>query len=368
MKKMAILVLVYFVVTAFALVIISKGGEKMYLLNWGEYIDPLLIEEFEEKNNVTVIMEEVGSSEEMHQKINTGATNYDIAIPGDYIIEKLYKDKLIKEIDFTKLKNYKEDMFSDDLEVLRNDFFEGNEKVSVPYFWGAYSIIYSNLKPGVKEAVEKHGFNIFFNRSLTPSGTKIGMYNIPRFAVTCYLLNNNIDINTTDFDKDNLGDKITSAVKAQNYNQWGDDLLKKQVSVGNLDVAFVQLGDFFDQYYITEADGDEVTFSCFIPQNTAAFFDGMVIPKTSKNTEMAHKFIDFFLDTEVAYLNASYVGYSPAIKSVISTIEEDEDFDEMLLKYPFYTNPFGGRSGSLFRDLGSTYSTRVEKIINSAKG
>ena len=40
------------------------------------------------------------------------------------------------------------------------------------------------------------------------------------------------------------------------------------------------------------------------------WFDNMVIPKTAKNIEGAHKFINFMLDPEVAAQNADYVGYS----------------------------------------------------------
>ncbi len=367
MKKILIIALTYIVITAVALVIIIDTGSKMYLLNWGEYMDPQLIEEFEEKYNVSVVMDEVGSSEEMYQKISSGTTKYDLAIPGDYVIEKLYKDNLIDTIDFSLLENYEENMFNDDLEILRSEFFEGNQSVSIPYFWGAYAIIYSEKKAGVKEAVEENGFDVFFNKGALPSGTKVGMYDIARWLCTCYLLNNGMDVNTTDFDTDGLADKISKAAKSQGYTMWANDALKKSIAEGNLDVAFVQLGDFFDQYYITVDSDADVTFGCYIPDYTAAFYDGLVIPKNAAHKDLAHKFIDFFLDTDVAFENACYVGYSPTIKSVIQTIEEDEEFDEMLELYPFYTNPMADKTGSLFRDLGTAYSTRVEKIYNAAK-
>ncbi|EAD8004151.1 extracellular solute-binding protein, partial [Listeria monocytogenes] len=47
------------------------------------------------------------------------------------------------------------------------------------------------------------------------------------------------------------------------------------------------------------------------------WFDNMVIPKTAKNVDGAHKFINFMLKPENAAINAEYVGYAtPNAKAV----------------------------------------------------
>jgi spermidine/putrescine-binding protein len=56
--------------------------------------------------------------------------------------------------------------------------------------------------------------------------------------------------------------------------------------------------------------------------------DAFVIPKTSRNSEMALKFIDFFLDPKNAYRNASVVGYCTPIlaayKWIIDPLEAEK--------------------------------------------
>ncbi len=56
----------------------------------------------------------------------------------------------------------------------------------------------------------------------------------------------------------------------------------------------------------------------------------MVIPKTSKNIEGAHAFINFMLDAENAAQNADYVGYSTpnaaAWELMDAEVIEDERF------------------------------------------
>ena len=88
-----------------------------------EYINQELITKFEQEYNAIVIEETVTSSETMFQKITAGTTSYDVAIPGDYMVTKLYKEGLLKEIDVNNqelknLNNYKT-MFNDDLTKLR---------------------------------------------------------------------------------------------------------------------------------------------------------------------------------------------------------------------------------------------------------
>ena len=61
------------------------------------------------------------------------------------MVTKLYKEGLLKEIDVNNqelknLNNYKT-MFNDDLTKLREASMKETITYSMPYFWGAYSMI-----------------------------------------------------------------------------------------------------------------------------------------------------------------------------------------------------------------------------------
>lgn len=58
------------------------------------------------------------------------------------------------------------------------------------------------------------------------------------------------------------------------------------------------------------------------------WFDNMVIPKTAKNVEAAHKFINFMLDAEVAALNTEWVSYSMPNKAALEFMPEEMVEDE----------------------------------------
>ena len=371
MKKLIFLLIPAIILSC--IVIFTGSTSCLYLLNWGEYIDPSLITEFEAEYNTTVIMEEVGSSEDMYQKIKSDITPYDIAIPGDYMVERMYEEDMLYKIDLTSLTNYSSDMFNDDLTNLRkNDFFTDNEEYCIPYFWGAYGLLYTTRKPYVEDVVKTNNWDAILNRDVygtNKDDVKLAMYSVPRFGTTAYLLDNDKDVNTNKV-SDFAG--LVTTMKATNYDLWGDDSIKKQIAAGNIDVGLTQLGDFFDQYYLSTSSNEEVQFSYYIPEKTSAFFDAMVIPKTSKNQDIAYDFIDFMLDTDNSFQNTTYVGYSPTLKSVVNKLKEDPDYADLISNYPFYIDPLQGKDATLFRyidemDDGTNYQDFLQGLINQVK-
>jgi len=55
-----------------------------------------------------------------------------------------------------------------------------------------------------------------------------------------------------------------------------------------------------------------------------------VIPKKARHLDLAHKFIDFLLDPEIAYLNASVVGYCTPLQKSYEMIVGYEGDDQWL--------------------------------------
>ncbi len=395
MKKVIIIFTSIILFTILSLIILNTGSSSnsLYLLNWGEYIDSELLTKFEEEYNVTIVEETVTSSETMYQKITSKTTSYDVAIPGDYMVKKLYDEDMLYPLDVTNdkynnLLNY-EDMFTDSLTNLRKENMPETIKYSMPYFWGAYSIIYSTLNEEVENVVKENGFNALFDKTLYDSSVKTGMYSTARWAISSYLISQNLDPNLEEFDET----KVSSDIKASSFDVWGDDQLKRKVATGTLDLCFTQLGDFFDALYLALNEGldkesalsglEGLNFNVYVPDTTIAFFDSMVIPKTSKNQELANTFINFMLDTNNAYQNAKAIGYSPTLKSVVNKFEENssdlyyEDENDssrnVTIKnlcdtYKYYLDPLCSSSKVyLLEAKDSNYMTLCETIINQAK-
>lgn len=398
MKKILISSLVFLLsFSVFAIVYLFAPNTIMYLLNWGEYIDKDLISKFEKEYNCQVIEEDVTSSEAMYQKITSKTTNYDVAIPGDYTVHQLYEEGYLKEIDiknssYETLNKY-DSIFNDSLKSIMDEYMVDSSKKDfssyyMPYFWGSYSLLYSESDEGVANILKEEGFKALWNRDEFSSEVKIGMYDNSRWIISSYLMGKGLDPNITSYDgkKDSdlsaeIKNDCINALKSTKFNEFGNDSLKRNVANGSLDFCFTQSGDFFDALYLSYSEGSkEPNFNVYVPKLTSAFFDSMVIPTTSTNYDLANKFINFMLREENAYQNARAIGYSPTLKSVASLFQEkakqgepyyeDENnkvsLSSFLEKYPYYLNPlYNTEKAYLLEPKSKEYLTTCEAIFNS---
>ena len=107
--------------------------------NWGDYIDPNLLKDFEKQTGYKVVYETFDSNEAMMTKLQQGGTKYDVIVPSEYMIEALKEEDLLLGLDHTKLPNMKQL----DSQFMDLAFDPGN-KYSLPYFWGTLGIIYNS--------------------------------------------------------------------------------------------------------------------------------------------------------------------------------------------------------------------------------
>jgi spermidine/putrescine-binding protein len=350
MKK-GFLALVLFL-SVFLLAACGGNEEKLYLLNWGEYMDQDLVIAFEEEYGVDVVYTEVGSNEEMEVLIKAGTTSYDIAFPSDYMVDKLATQGLLNEIDYDRLTAFENVAILEDVLSLYED--KDYAPYLVPYFWGTIGIMY-NLET-VDEA-DLTGWEVLFEMT---DKYDVGMYDSARDAVASALFYLGYDVNT------NIAselDEAEAALSSADFAIFGEDNLKTQVIQGNLDMALVYSGDYFDELYAAEEDEREANFGYFVPETTNVWVDTFVIPTTSEQTDLAYDFINFMLDEDNATQNADWVGYAPVLEEVYAMLTSDEygyDYDNY--------NPYPeNASREMYEYVSEERYARLNEILNNAK-
>lgn len=324
MKKIVSLFLVG--MSMFILASCGGKGADLIILNWGDYISDELVRGFEEEYGVSVRIATTDSNEQMYSSIVNQNAEYDLVVPSDYMLDQMKQDGLINEIDFSKLENYTNDLYVEELQTLIDDNASGYKNYFIPYFWGSLGIMYNKKITGVEEAVLENGYKVFFEQNLLPTGSKVGMYNSSRDSLAAAEMYLGYSLNTKSTAEI---DECMNLLKSTSFSAWGTDDLKIKVSQGNLDVALVYSGDFFDAYYSDVEAGSEDNldnYSIYSPaEHNNVFFDGIAIAKTVTNEELAYKFLDYILVHDNSYLNAEFVGYCPTIQSVYNQILEDEE-------------------------------------------
>ena len=85
----------------------GASGKQVIVYNWGDYLDPDVIDLFEEETGIHVVYEEYETNEIMYPKVQSGAIAYDVVCPSDYMVQRMIENDLLAEIDFDHVPNIK---------------------------------------------------------------------------------------------------------------------------------------------------------------------------------------------------------------------------------------------------------------------
>lgn len=281
------------------------------VFNWGEYISDgsdgslNVIKEFTKRTGIQVDYQVFSTNEEMYAKIISGSTDYDVLIPSDYMIGKMINEDLLAKLDFSNIPNYK---YIDD--AFKNLEYDPTNEYSVPYTWGTVGIIYN--KTMVTDPVDS--WDILWDSNYAG---QILMFNNPRDSYGIALKKLGYSQNTADRDEI---DQATDELKKQKLvvQAYVMDEIFPKMTAGEAALAPYYAGDAVTMI----SDNPDLDF--VVPkEGTNRFVDAMVVPKTSKNKDLAEQFINFMLEEEVALANIEYIGYSTPMRNVKALLDEE---------------------------------------------
>ena len=313
MKKLVAAVAVFALALSLVTCFANKSGGKqesreLRIYNAGEYIDTALLEQFEQEYNCTVIYETFESNEMMYTKLQAGDA-YDILVPSDYMIERLIREDYLQPIDWSLLSNA-EGLNPD---IMDKEYDPGNV-YSVPYFWGNVGILYDTSVVDPEDLDE--GWNLLMD---TKYAGNLYMYDSERDSFMIALKALGYSMNT--HDEAEIREAYEWLIRQRDTMKpvyAGDDVIDNMIS-GNKALAVVYSGD--GAYIMSE--NEDLGF--LMPEEgTNLWYDAMVITQDCQNVELAHEFIDFMLQEDVAYTNTQYVGYSSPVLSVYEQMQEDD--------------------------------------------
>jgi len=295
----------------------ASSNGKVVVYNWGEYIDPEVIEIFEEETGITVLYDEFETNESMYAKVATGAVHYDLICPSDYMIKKMIDEDLLQPIQLENLENY-EQIGTQYLKQASQ--FDPTNEFAIPYTWGTVGILYN--KTMVKEPIdewadlwdETYSDNILMQDSVRDA-----------FLVSLKMLG--YSANETDETKlQEACDKLIEQkpiVQAYVVDQVRDKMISGEAAIGVIysGEAIYTQRENSDLEYVIPKEGSNV------------WIDGWVMPKDAENVENAETFLSFLLRPDIALMNFEYITYSTPNEGARALIE-DEDIKNSTIAFP----------------------------------
>lgn len=272
----------------------SSAGEngELVLYTWENMFPQEVLDAFTEETGIQVTYSNFDTDETMLARLETAkGGDYDLVIADDYIIETAIQQGLVQELDISKLENY-----GSINPVYQGQFFDPEDKYTVPYGAGVQTIVYD---PSVVD-VDIQGYADLWDASLEDNVGIIGSFRVINGMALKVL---GESYNTEDLAAiDAAGEKLLELapnIRLIKDDNTQDDLLSGEVGAAVLYTSQVTLAKM--------ANPDlEVVF----PQEGIGFgIMAQFIPVNAPHAENAYKFIDYILQPEVAAQCFEYIGY-----------------------------------------------------------
>ncbi|MDR1545224.1 MAG: spermidine/putrescine ABC transporter substrate-binding protein [Deltaproteobacteria bacterium] len=307
----------------------------MNLFIWSEYIDLEVISDFEETHNAKVRLDYYESNEEMIAKMQAGRQGtYDIIVPSTYYLTGLISQGLVQPLKrelLTNIGNLAPDFRKIDVDP-------GN-RYSLPYQWGTSGMVIltddiSSITPS---------WSVLFDPESEPGNFLI--FDTARDAIGSALKYLGHSANTiVPEELAEARDLLTATKNRPTFMGFDNGVsgLAKVVS-GVASVAQVYNGEAVRAsretpgvHYVLPKEGCEI------------WVDLLAIPADAPNVELAHEFLNYLLEPEVAAKVAIFNSYATPNQAAMAFIPEEDLNDPGI-----YPPPELVAKMEYFKDLGA---------------
>ena len=298
----------------------SSGSESkdrvVNVCSWGEYIDEDLIYQFEEETGIKVNYQTAESNEALYSLLKTGAGDYDVIVPSDYMIGRLIAEDMLAELNYDNIPNYA--LIDDQYKGLS---YDPDNKYTVPYTWGTLGIIYNTTM--VDEPITS--WDAMFD---TKYAGQVLMIRNSRDALAAALLDLGYDINSTD--EAQIREAYTLLSNAKNagvYQAFVMDEIFQKMEGGNAAIAMYYAGD-----YLTMLENNP-DLAYVVPEEGSNWFvDAMCVLKDAQHKDEAEEWINFIAGTDANLANMDYIWYASPNTEALATYPDyyQETYGEVL--------------------------------------
>ncbi len=277
----------------------AEGELKIY--HWFEYIPQELVDKFQTETGITVTIDTYDSNESMLAALKAGKLGqYDVAVPGDYMVEIMGTEGLLDTYAPEELANFT-NIDPKWLDVP----FDAGRKSSIPYQWGSTGFsVNRDVYTG-----DIGSLAILFDPPAELQG-KINVLDSQGEVLALGSIYLGIPQCSSDRAQlQALNDMLLNA--KQHWASFGSDTAKDVLVSGDAAAGMIYNG--FSAK--ARAEGANVEYA-FPKEGYVVWMDSVVLLKDAPNRDNALKFMNFLLDPENAAAVTNYAAYSSGVTGV----------------------------------------------------
>lgn len=272
----------------------TQLARSIKILHWSEYIASAVVQQFQSEFGTQVLVDVAVGSEQLRAAIAADASHgYDLIIARDYVVSNLVDASLLLALNRANLTH-----FDNIASANRALYYDGGNRYSVPYFWGATGVLYDPAR--TRTPITD------WRQLLEPAPElvgRIGMLNDARETLA-------VALRVAGFSGNSVLPAEIDTARAV--------LLKQRRSVANYDSAQVNAQRVLAGE-LTAAMTSTHNAVAARRQNSALVYvlpgpvttvrqDNMVVPRGAPSQYSAEIFINFMLRPDIAALNTNAIG------------------------------------------------------------
>jgi spermidine/putrescine transport system substrate-binding protein len=262
-----------------------RAEDTLNLFIWSEYLPGEVAREFENRFKCKLVIDLYEDAEAMLAKIqNGGSSSYDVAVPPDYIVPVLVREKLIAPLRQKNIPNLK----NLDEKFLNPPFDPGN-RYSAAYQWGTLGIF--ARKVAGQELEESWG--LFFEPAEQPGS--VVLMDSMRDLIGAALKYQGNSFNSVDAKQLREARELLISAKERSAGFTTAVGGRTKVLEKSARAAIVYSSDAIrgmredpDTYFFIPKEGSQI------------YLDNMVVMSQAPHRDLAEKFINFVLEPEIS--------------------------------------------------------------------
>ncbi|MBN2283603.1 MAG: spermidine/putrescine ABC transporter substrate-binding protein [Deltaproteobacteria bacterium] len=287
----------------------SRSKPVLHVYTWADYIKPELIQRFEQEQGCQVVIDTFDSNEVMYAKLKAGGGGYDILMPSSYMVKIMHDQGMLRSLDHALLPNIQ----YVDPEYLKVAL-DPRMDYSVPYMLTTTVIAY--LESRTPDFIPS--WSMFDRADLAGRMT---MLNDMRETIGAALKYLGYSINTRDEEQLAAARDVVIRWK-KNLAKFENEQYKTGLASGEFVVVHGYSGDIMQ----VQEENEDIAYA--VPmEGTSISCDDLVIPADAKEVKLAHRFINFIHDPDVAAENTNFIMYlcpnSESYKKLSSDVLDD---------------------------------------------
>ena len=294
--------------------VLANAADSIRVYNWNDYIAPQVLSDFTKATGIEVEYHTYATAEELNQILASGE-RIDIAVPSQNDLPPLIKAGLLQPLDFSRLPNRSH---LDKQLLSKLSAVDPRNLYAVPYLWGTVGLAIN--VPQAEAAYGgplPHSWSLLFDvqQSTRLAGCGVSMLDASDEVLYNLLNYQGRSLSNTSPGRIRKAGEILQSLRP-NLRYIDSERYIEDLSQGKLCLALAWVGDALAA---SEA-GQPVQF--VVPEEgSSLFIDNLVIPASAPRADLAHKFIDYLMQPQVAALISAETLYPNGNKDARQYLE-----------------------------------------------